>query len=93
MSFDAPDGGMFVWCDLTVDVDTSALLHDAVERGVAFVPGRAFSVARDLSRSMRLSFATASPAEIHEGIRRLDATMPARSGRHRARVLGGTRTS
>jgi 2-aminoadipate transaminase len=84
--FVRPDGGMFVWCDLLDDVDTDALLHAAVERGVAFVPGSAFAIGSDLSRSLRLSFATVTPSEIDEGIRRLDAALPATDRRQRAQV-------
>ena len=37
-----PRGGMFFWVELPRGVDAMALLPQAVERGVAFVPGAAF---------------------------------------------------
>ena len=73
--FAEPDGGMFVWC--SSDVDTSSLLTRAVDQGVAFVPGRAFAVDADHGRSLRLSFATASPSELDEAVRRLATALDA----------------
>lgn len=75
LRFTEPDGGMFLWC--AADVDTSELLERAVERGVAFVPGRAFAVAEDHARSLRLSFATASPDELDVAVGRLSAAFDA----------------
>lgn len=69
-SFALPDGGMFVWGDLA-DADASALLPVALARNVAFVPGRAFSVEDEHRGSLRLSFATGTPAELREGVARL----------------------
>ena len=66
---------MFVWC--ATDVDTSDLLPRAVDAGVAFVPGRAFAVGEDHARSLRLSFATAPPAELDEAVRRLASAFEA----------------
>jgi 2-aminoadipate transaminase len=69
--FARPDGGMFVWATLP-GVDTTDLLDRAVAAGVAFVPGSAFAVdAVGHAESLRLSFATVSPAELDEGVRRL----------------------
>ena len=83
--FAEPEGGMFVWARLTGagdaggggDPDAAALLPAAVAAGVAYVPGEAFAVDQRHRDRLRLSFATPSPAEIEEGIRRL------------ATVLGG----
>jgi DNA-binding transcriptional MocR family regulator len=84
--FAEPEGGMFVWARLTGagdadgrggDPDAAALLPAAVAAGVAYVPGEAFAVDERHHDRLRLSFATPSPAEIEEGIRRL------------ATVLGG----
>lgn len=65
-----PAGGMFLWARLP-GVDTTALLAEAVDRGVAFVPGAAFSVDEPHVDAMRLSFATAEPDELVEAARRL----------------------
>lgn len=63
-----PDGGMFVWLTLPDGVDATALLADAVERGVAFVPGSAFYADRGASNDLRLNFTYVSDGEIDAGI-------------------------
>lgn len=64
----SPDGGMFVWLTLPDGVDATALLADAVERGVAFVPGSAFYADRGASNDLRLNFTYVSDGEIDAGI-------------------------
>ena len=70
-TFARPDGGMFLWVTLAGGTDTAALLPIATAHGVAFVPGAAFGVDRDVRSSMRLSFATATPDALVEAARRL----------------------
>ena len=84
LRFRHPDGGMFLWAQLADHVrpgtTTAALLAEAVDRGVAFVPGRAFA-ADDPSRHdrwLRLSFATGEPAALDEAIRRLAGVLAGR---------------
>ena len=48
-----------------------SVLTDAVEGGVAFVPGSAFAVDRDLSDHLRLSFATVAADQLDEAVQRL----------------------
>ena len=69
--FEPPSGGMFVWGRLPGVPDTQELLPRAIEQGMAFVPGQAFAVEGDYRRSVRLSFATTSPDQLVEGVRRL----------------------
>lgn len=73
-SWNRPTGGMFVWARLPEGSDATALLRDAVQHGVAFVPGAPFhpGAAPD-PRTLRLSFVTHTPDEIAEGLRRLAA--------------------
>ncbi|MGU3292191.1 aminotransferase-like domain-containing protein [Williamsia sp. M5A3_1d] len=71
-----PDGGMFCWARLP-GVDTGSLLDRAVDHGVAFVPGQAFSVHRRLSDRLRLSFATLSSEELYTAASRLHAVVTA----------------
>jgi 2-aminoadipate transaminase len=71
-SFRPPDGGMFIWARVErAGVDTQVLLASALSEGVAYVPGPAFGVAHRHRRHLRLSFATAGPEELDEGVRRL----------------------
>jgi 2-aminoadipate transaminase len=65
-----PDGGLFIW--LTVPgVDTNALLKQALERNVAYVPGENFYADGSGTESMRLNYSCMPPERIREGIRRL----------------------
>jgi DNA-binding transcriptional MocR family regulator len=66
-----PAGGMFVWLTLTEPVDTAALLTEAIARGVAFVPGKAFFADGTGRNTLRLSFSQATPEQIAVGIARL----------------------
>ena len=78
LAFRAPGGGMFLWATVDgLDVDTSALLVRALDHGVAFVPGAAFGVETHHPDALRLSFATAGPAELAEAVRRLAAALDA----------------
>ena len=72
VTFDRPDGGMFLWVRL-VDSPRPAreLLPLAVDAGVAFVPGEAFFVDGSGGDRIRLSFATLTPDELGEAARRL----------------------
>jgi 2-aminoadipate transaminase len=73
LAFNRPGGGMFVWAEFTDGTDTSALLEPALDHGVAFVPGHPFAVERELTRHLRLSWATASPTGLEEAVGRLAA--------------------
>jgi len=67
-----PKGGLFLWVILPKGADCMDLLKDAVEEKVAFIPGTAFYPDPSSGRNtFRLTFATASPEMIEEGIRRL----------------------
>jgi 2-aminoadipate transaminase len=68
-----PDHGIFFWVELPRGVDTLALLADALEEGVAFIPGQAFSVdpSDGATNCMRLNFSHSNPKLIREGIARL----------------------
>ena len=71
-TFQTPQGGMFIWVELAGrSIDTTELLPCAVGHGVAYVPGRAFSVADPHAARMRLSFATCTPDELDDAVGRL----------------------
>jgi DNA-binding transcriptional MocR family regulator len=69
--FSRPQGGLFLWVELPEAVDTRALLADALEHEVAFVPGDSFFPNRGGRNAMRLNFSAMPPDRIEEGIRRL----------------------
>ncbi len=66
-----PDGGMFVWVKMTKEMNAMTLFHQAVERGVAFVPGEAFYTDGSGGNCMRLNFTNSQPDRIVEGVQRL----------------------
>ena len=68
VSWNTPAGGMFLWARLPAGLNAASLLPQAVTRGVAFVPGAAFYAGATDTRTLRLSFVTASPEDIERGI-------------------------
>jgi 2-aminoadipate transaminase len=75
VTWNAPDGGMFLWARLPQGMDAITLLPQAVERGVAFVPGSAFYAGEPDARTLRLSFVTASAEQIAAGVAALAAAI------------------
>ena len=68
VEWNSPEGGMFLWLRLPEGMNAIELLPLAVERNVAFVPGAAFYASDADPRTLRLSFVTASSAQINTGI-------------------------
>ena len=68
VSWNRPDGGMFLWLRLPAGMSALELLPRAVEHNVAFVPGAAFYAQDADARTLRLSFVTASEEQIRTGI-------------------------
>jgi 2-aminoadipate transaminase len=71
ISFHRPDGGMFIWSTFPDIADTTALLRDAVDAGVAFVPGNAFTIDQRPDSNARFSYSTLSPGRLAEAAERL----------------------
>jgi 2-aminoadipate transaminase len=63
-----PAGGMFFWLTLPAHIDATALLPQAVEAGMAFVPGTTFFPSGGHANTLRLSFVTATPAQIDTAV-------------------------
>jgi 2-aminoadipate transaminase len=74
-SMTRPEGGLFVWVTLPAGHNAEAILPRAIERGVAFVPGKYFYAGEPEANTLRVSFATATVAELHEGAARLGAAI------------------
>lgn len=70
-----PQGGLFLWVQVPEHIDTTEFLNLALQEKVAFVPGRAFYPDDDGQNAMRLTFATADPERIEEGIKRLERAL------------------
>ncbi len=70
-----PSGGMFFWLELPESIDATAMLPQAVERGMAYVPGAAFFADHARASTLRLSFVTVPPEEIERGVVLLAQTL------------------
>jgi DNA-binding transcriptional MocR family regulator len=70
-SWTSPGGGFFVWVTLPHGVDTYPLLKKAIDAGVVFIPGAAFTPSDEPSNKLRLAFSAVPPEAITEGVRRL----------------------
>jgi 2-aminoadipate transaminase len=70
-----PQGGMFLWVTLPLQMDAAKLLINALKRNVAFVPGAAFYCDQSEHNTLRLSFVTATIEQINDGIARLAETI------------------
>lgn len=71
VKFTIPEGGMFLWVELPERVNTSELLDDALEAGVAYIPGSSFFADASGKNTMRLNFTSVSEEQIAKGIKNL----------------------
>jgi 2-aminoadipate transaminase len=65
-----PAGGFFLWATIP-GVDSDALFSIALEQGVAFIPGSAFSASGHFNDALRLCFASTPIDRLYEGAKRL----------------------
>lgn len=77
---DRPQGGLFTWVTLPEQIDTWEMLHSALERKVAYIPGSAFAVHGGYANTMRLNFSSATPEQIKDAISRLSEVVRERVG-------------
>ena len=64
-----PQGGLFVWAALPDGMDALALLQQAVQRGVAYVPGTHFYANGGHLNTLRLNFSNSEIDQIDRGMR------------------------
>ena len=77
--FAEPDGGYFLWVELSPDVHVDKLLPAALERGVAVVKGSDFLLDGG-EHSLRLAYSAVTVDQIDEGVRRLAEAIDAVRG-------------
>ncbi|MBN1755767.1 PLP-dependent aminotransferase family protein [bacterium] len=64
-----PEGGMFIWAEGPEELDSEKLFYQAVEKNVAFVPGKYFYPKPGLGNAtMRLNFTNVNEESIFKGI-------------------------
>lgn len=81
-----PQGGFSLLVTLPAGLSASTLLPRALEQGVAFTPGAAFSVDGAGEGTLRLSFSAVPAARIDDGVRRLAEVIREAMRRPPARV-------
>jgi 2-aminoadipate transaminase len=72
-----PHGGFFLWVTLPEQCETDAMLPDATDRGVIYLPSSWFYPDRSWTRSLRLNFSAQPEDRIGEAMRRLAETIQA----------------
>lgn len=71
-NFTSPEGGLFIWCSCndSESIDSERLYSMALEKNIAFVPGRSLMVNEEsFSSSFRLNFSSSSEDVINKGIK------------------------
>jgi 2-aminoadipate transaminase len=69
--FTRPKGGLHLWVMSERPLDAGVLLQRCLAEGVSFAPGSLFFCDGRRSASFRLNYASHSPGQIQEGVRRL----------------------
>ena len=77
--WNAPIGGMFFWIELPPHIDATAMLPQAVEAGMAYVPGATFFPHGGRANTLRLSFVTVPPERIETGVALLARVLKAQA--------------
>lgn len=70
-----PEGGFFLWVTLPEGYDTDAMLPEATDRGIIYLPSTWFYPDRSWSRSLRLNFSSQPEERIREAMQRLAETI------------------
>lgn len=78
--YTAPEGGLFIFVEMPEGFDATALFSEAVERGVAYVPGTHFYPDGGHHNTLRLNFSNSTPEQIHEGMGKLRELFAAHLG-------------
>ncbi|SOY88455.1 PLP-dependent aminotransferase family protein [Cupriavidus taiwanensis] len=68
VSWNAPEGGMFIWMELPEGLDSMVILEEAVKRNVAYVPGAPFYANNPKRNALRLAFVTVPAERIEQGV-------------------------
>lgn len=71
ISWNKPEGGLYLWCRLPDGIHQSRLLARSVENRVSFVPGNTFYPGIPSGNYIRLNFTYPNPVQIKEGVKRL----------------------
>jgi 2-aminoadipate transaminase len=78
-----PGGGLFLWLELPLGLETREWLQRCLAHGVAFVPGDAFCPNGGGENAARICFSGSPEAQIVEGVRRMAVALREMSGAER----------
>jgi len=68
VTWNVPEGGMFIWVELPEGLDSMKILEEAVSRNVAYVPGAPFYAGNPRMNTLRLAFVTVPQERIEQGV-------------------------
>ncbi|WAT00433.1 PLP-dependent aminotransferase family protein [Rouxiella chamberiensis] len=71
LTFEYPKGGMFLWARFREPRNCTEWMKETLKQGVVFVPGEFFYADNPDHSTFRISFATATEAQLHEAVARL----------------------
>jgi len=71
ITFIESTGGLFTWVTVKEDIDTKALMQEALKENIAFVPGASFFASSGHNNYMRLNYSCMPEDKIRIGIERL----------------------
>jgi DNA-binding transcriptional MocR family regulator len=77
LRWNMPDGGLYFWCRLSGQLQTSQVHAKAIAESVSFVRGETFYADHAGERQLRLCFTTVPPARAEEAGRRLARALAA----------------
>ena len=77
VEWNKPAGGFFLWMRLPDTFNCEAMLSEAIERGVAYVPGKHFCVDGSGADALRLCFSKEPPERLDRGATLLAETIKA----------------
>ena len=69
VSWNQPEGGMFIWVELPEYINATQLSKEAISQKVAFAPGETFYVHSEKNNCLRLAFVTVPEEKIDTGIK------------------------
>lgn len=67
IKYTRPEGGLFIWIELSKNIQVLPIFKEAVARGVAFVPGEHFYADLSGKNTLRLNFSMPSVEQIDIG--------------------------
>ncbi|WBM71462.1 PLP-dependent aminotransferase family protein [Buttiauxella sp. WJP83] len=75
ISFNQPQGGMFLWASFRYEFDATRWLQQTLEKGVVYVPGEFFFSDHADKKTLRFSYATATEEQLYDAVQRLKSAL------------------